>query len=388
MTSRSRRAASSLSRTSCATGTLSLKTTTDSPAERASIASTKAAGPGTDTSAMVAGARRGGRGGGAGRLGSRRTRGRPCGRRPQRRVERSQRGGERRLVVGADGDEQVVRPGAVGRGQAQAGEQLEVELGGHGHERGGDPGGRAHGPGDLHERHRVAVGAAAQLDVVGHASPRRSSSARAATSTPVAVSCPEVEPTASRSASAGGHRTRPDERLHEGEDGRRGAAVRGVGEQVGRQGGRRPRPDVERPSAPQVGARDERAGEDVVAGGGQARAEAEQRAGGVREPGRPSRRAAAEQGRPGVQPLRRRTGVRRAARRRAARPARPPRRPAARRACARAASSCARRGSGRRRARAPRRRRPPDRRPRAGRTAPAGCAPRRRGRSAAAGRRS
>jgi hypothetical protein len=112
MTSRSRRAASSFSRTSCSTGTLSLKTTTDSPACSASIASKKAYGPGTDTSASVAGPRppptrwcgpapgpwhrRPGGGGGA-----------------QRRVERRERRGERCLVVGPDPDQQVVRPGAV-----------------------------------------------------------------------------------------------------------------------------------------------------------------------------------------------------------------------------------------------------------------------------------
>ena len=54
ITSRPRRAASSLSRTSASTGTLSLKTSTDRPAPRASIVSVKACGPGTETRARSA----------------------------------------------------------------------------------------------------------------------------------------------------------------------------------------------------------------------------------------------------------------------------------------------------------------------------------------------
>ncbi len=54
MTSSPRARASSLSRTSCSTGTLSLNTSTDSPAASASIASVKACGPGTETRAMSA----------------------------------------------------------------------------------------------------------------------------------------------------------------------------------------------------------------------------------------------------------------------------------------------------------------------------------------------
>ncbi|MGI5168778.1 hypothetical protein ACQEU3_30965 [Spirillospora sp. CA-253888] len=57
ITIRPRRAAVSFSATSCATGTLSLKIITLSPASSASIASGNTCGPGTDTSATVASAR-------------------------------------------------------------------------------------------------------------------------------------------------------------------------------------------------------------------------------------------------------------------------------------------------------------------------------------------
>ena len=131
MTSAPREAAYVLSATSSATGTLSLKIITSWPASSASIASTVALAPGTETSTSASGAaaaqRRAGR--------PRRRDGRVAGGRPGRDeggVDRREGGRHVGVVVEAERDDHVVG-GGVGHGEAHALEHLEVEAGGHRH---------------------------------------------------------------------------------------------------------------------------------------------------------------------------------------------------------------------------------------------------------------
>ncbi len=248
--------------------------------------------------------------------------------------------------------------GAVGRLQPQPGEQLEVELGRHGDQRRGDAGGGAHGLADLHERHRVAVGAAAHLDVVGHATRRAARTRRADAGG-------GVVPRGRADGQQAGERRRDrpgaDEGLEQREDGRRGPALGGVREQVGRQGGRRLRAGPSgaadgRPSWAQVTSAPASTSSPAGVSAG---AEAEQRVGGVREALAGPQRLAPSTAVPSLQPAGDLARCAALARRRAAPRAPPPRPAAAHPSCARAAPRCGRGGSGRRRARAPRRRPPP-----------------------------
>ncbi len=183
-TSRPRSAALSLSTISCSTGTLSEKIMTSQPASRASAASANAYWPGTEISArpgpVLRAALRVVRGGCSSRAG--RWRGRLC---RERAVHDRERGGERLAVVGRDRDEHVVRARPLGSGEAETGQQFQVELGPHRDKGGLDSRDRLGLGGDLHQRHRVRVGAAARLDVLHALRPYPDRSGRPiATSTP------------------------------------------------------------------------------------------------------------------------------------------------------------------------------------------------------------
>ena len=92
---------------------------------------------------------------------------------PGERVgDRRQPGIQTVTVVGPDGDDQVVGAGRVGYVEAHAAQHVDVQLGRHRHLGGGDARGAGDGAGDLHQAHRVVVGAAAQLDVGRHAALR------------------------------------------------------------------------------------------------------------------------------------------------------------------------------------------------------------------------
>ena len=132
MTSTPASCAARLSATSCSTGTPSEKTSTLRPAAMASAASATAYGPGTETIASAeasggelvqAGADRPLRDGvgGAGRALAR----------GQRGVDGGDRGGQRLVVLGPDGDEQLLGRGVLVRRQAHVGRELEVERRGH-----------------------------------------------------------------------------------------------------------------------------------------------------------------------------------------------------------------------------------------------------------------
>ena len=135
ITSRPRAAASSLSRTSASTGTLSLKTSTDRPAPSASIASVKACGPGTETRARSAPPVR--------RAADATVRGAgPSPPSPSPPVEPAEAAARAcssaasarsaaSSSVSAHRDDQVVRPGVGRRREAHAAQQVEVELGAH-----------------------------------------------------------------------------------------------------------------------------------------------------------------------------------------------------------------------------------------------------------------
>ena len=206
MTSSPRSAPSSLSRISCSTGTLSLKSITFRPASSASIASENACGPGTETSERFAAVRRAAdpvvRGGGAA----------PRPAEPDPPAEPGQRGVElglaprdRVVVVGADRDQQVVGTGTLGRLEAHAVEEVEVELGAHCDQRRLHTVDGGHRPADLHQGDRVVVGAVADLDCRARRSHQatkvsgrsaRASACRVAASTPCARAVPEEWPTA------------------------------------------------------------------------------------------------------------------------------------------------------------------------------------------------
>ena len=192
--------------TSSATGTLSLKTITSRPASRASIASTVALAPGTETSAIASGSRAPQRAPGGPRRGDRGVAARRAGGR-ERRVDRGERRGHVGVGVEAQRDDHVVGGGA-GDVEAHPLEHLEVEAGRHRDLRGHDAGRGLHGPAHLQQRHRVGVRTAAELDVVlgrrGHATLRDvvwSSIDARASPAPARRPAPEVAPTAS-SASA------------------------------------------------------------------------------------------------------------------------------------------------------------------------------------------
>ena len=89
--------------------------------------------------------------------------------------------------------------GLGGDVEAHLGEHLDVERGGHRDLGRGDAGDALHGPADLEQRHRVGVGAAAELDVVHAATALQPASARVA---PSSSPRPDVWPTA-------GQRRRP-----------------------------------------------------------------------------------------------------------------------------------------------------------------------------------
>ena len=195
ITRRPRRAASCFRATSWARGTLSLKTMTDIPARRASMASTKACGPGTEMrarSAPVADPTRRGRGG--------------SNSPPDAAGAAARAASAAAMAVvaaassdGPDRHDQVVGAEAFGGGEAQAGQQGAVEVGGHGHQgplhsRGGLGGGAG-----LHEAHRVEVAAPLDSHAVDHGAPPAQA---APNSMPVARPLPLEWPTSSRRSRA------------------------------------------------------------------------------------------------------------------------------------------------------------------------------------------
>ena len=133
ITSSPRSAATRLRATSCSTGTLSLKTITSAPASRASIASTVALAPGTETRTSAAGRPSAARSPwcGAGRARRRRWRRTGGVRRPPARASTAASAAvERVVVVHPQRDDHVV--GAARRGRrSPSREHLDVERGGH-----------------------------------------------------------------------------------------------------------------------------------------------------------------------------------------------------------------------------------------------------------------
>ena len=71
-------------------------------------------------------------------------------------------GGQRLVVLGADPDQQLIGGGALVRGQAHVGGELEVERRRHRDDHAGHARQRGHAAGDLHELHRVGVDAGPQ----------------------------------------------------------------------------------------------------------------------------------------------------------------------------------------------------------------------------------
>src|SRR5262249_21070852 len=147
ITSRPRSAAMSLSVISCSTGMLSEKIMTSQPASSASIASANAYRPGTETSTSPGPPRRAAaavvRGGGAGgRRGGAPGAGAGGGGRGGAAAPRRPR--QRCLVLGADGDQQVVRARLRRRREPHLRQQAKVQLGGHGDQRRLDPVGLPH----------------------------------------------------------------------------------------------------------------------------------------------------------------------------------------------------------------------------------------------------
>ncbi len=164
ITSRDRWAAARFRATSWSTGTLSLKIITSLPASSASMASTVALAPGTETSTIDPGTDRSAAPtvrGGASSLG-------PDGSAygvGQRSLDTRQRAFERGLVVDAQGDDHLVGRRSVGDVEAHLAEHLDVEGRRHRDLRRVHARHRLHVAADLEQRHRVGVRAGAQLDM-------------------------------------------------------------------------------------------------------------------------------------------------------------------------------------------------------------------------------
>ena len=78
-------------------------------------------------------------------------------------------GGVHRLVVGRlDRDQQVGGARRRGRAETHAREQVEVERGAHGDQRGAHPGDQTHRLADLHEADGVVIAAVTDLDDARH----------------------------------------------------------------------------------------------------------------------------------------------------------------------------------------------------------------------------
>ena len=212
ITSRARSAATRLRATSWSTGTLSLKTITSLPASSASIASTVALAPGTETSTSDPGRERSAAPtvrGGASSLAPRRAAYGVC----QRSLDAGQRAFERGLVVDAQGDDHLVGRRAGRDLEAHLAEHLDVEGRRHRDLRRVHTRHRLHVAADLEERHGVGVGTGAQLDVEhGDTFMRRPtlwSAASSACRAPHHSPAPEVWPTRIRAATAAGSPGRP-----------------------------------------------------------------------------------------------------------------------------------------------------------------------------------
>jgi hypothetical protein len=72
--------------------------------------------------------------------------------------------GQRGVVLGADGDEQLFGRGGLVRRQAHVGGELEVERGRHRDDHAGHPGQRGDGAAHLHEADRVGVDTGTERD--------------------------------------------------------------------------------------------------------------------------------------------------------------------------------------------------------------------------------